>query len=451
VKVFVPNNYDMAGVNITMDDHVLNTSQTISGNLKSEGAITVTSMDLNYNVNNGTVVTQSLTSLNLTSLSNYSFSHATPWIPTATGINTIKVWASNINGNLDQNTNNDTVTKSVYVANDLSQRKVIFEQFTSNTCGPCASSAPAITTFLNNNNVNSENGKIVGIKYHMNYPSPGNDAAYTTESTARHTYYGVTGIPHANLGGNAYSGHSGAIATMQTVVNSEYNRPAIFNIEISAEYTPDSMITITGNYTSHVDLSGNMKLHVVLIENLVQKSTMNGTGTTSQTTFGQVMRKMLPNATGTTVATQTEGQNTAFTQTYNLKTGVQIFSNINDLTAVAFIQNNTTKEVYQSNSAPVELNDVGIHESKSNVSGVNVYPNPVSNNANLVFSLKAAESTQITVYNMIGELVYSNQLGVLPQGNHSYSINTQEFISGLYFVNLKSGNTVTTKKISVIR
>jgi thiol-disulfide isomerase/thioredoxin len=43
------------------------------------------------------------------------------------------------------------------------QRTVLFEQFTSNTCVPCASAAPVINNILNANNVNTPNGKVVSL------------------------------------------------------------------------------------------------------------------------------------------------------------------------------------------------------------------------------------------------------------------------------------------------
>jgi hypothetical protein len=72
--------FDGAVVSSTLNDVEKNGSINISGSFVNYGKTTITSMDLNYSVNGGTTVTQSLTGLNITGNggTNYTFTH---WYP----------------------------------------------------------------------------------------------------------------------------------------------------------------------------------------------------------------------------------------------------------------------------------------------------------------------------------------------------------------------------------
>ncbi|MBK8339035.1 MAG: hypothetical protein IPK99_03035 [Flavobacteriales bacterium] len=87
----------------------------VKGELRSLGADPVTSFDLNYTVDGGTPVVQSVGPVNLTAGDYHPFEHAQPWVPASTGAFTIEVWASNINGGADLNTSNDLGTAAVKV------------------------------------------------------------------------------------------------------------------------------------------------------------------------------------------------------------------------------------------------------------------------------------------------------------------------------------------------
>ncbi|MBK6754925.1 MAG: hypothetical protein IPG69_15420 [Flavobacteriales bacterium] len=87
----------------------------VKGELRSLGADPVTSFDLNYTVDGGTPVVQSVAPVNLTAGDYYPFEHTQPWVPGSTGAFTIEVWASNINGGTDLNTGNDLGLAAVKV------------------------------------------------------------------------------------------------------------------------------------------------------------------------------------------------------------------------------------------------------------------------------------------------------------------------------------------------
>ena len=73
-------------------------------------------------------------------------------------------------------------------------------------------------------------------------------------------------------------------------------------------------------------------------------------------------------------------------------------------------------------------------------STINIYPNPTSAIINVLVA--STENTEIVVLNVVGEVVYNN--------NHVLNVNKIDMsnqANGVYFVKVKSGNQVTTKKV----
>lgn len=77
-------------------------------------------------------------------------------------------------------------------------RKVLIEEWTSATCPPCATTNPLFDPLLE-----SFGEKIVVLKYQSYIPVTGDPmyAANTTESQARHTYYGINSAPSSRIDG----------------------------------------------------------------------------------------------------------------------------------------------------------------------------------------------------------------------------------------------------------
>jgi hypothetical protein len=90
----------------------------------------------------------------------------------------------------------------------------------------------------------------------------------------------------------------------------------------------------------------------------------------------------------------------------------------------------------------------GITE-ETNVSSVSVYPNPMTNNATVDFTLTDASKVSITLVNALGQAVITSELGNLSTGAHNYSLNTESIRAGLYFLTIKTSTGVITKKVSV--
>lgn len=108
-----PEAYDIGLYNVTSPQvYDEEGPKVIEGTIFNYGTILINSVDISYQVDNGTINTFSFTGLNLDNYEAYTFSHPTQWNAIA-GNHIIKTWISNLDGNADLNNLNDTLTKAV--------------------------------------------------------------------------------------------------------------------------------------------------------------------------------------------------------------------------------------------------------------------------------------------------------------------------------------------------
>jgi len=225
-----------------------------------------------------------------------------------------------------------------------SQRLVLLEEFTSATCGPCVSKN---TTFHNWQTQNPD--KFTSIYYHVNWPSAGDpmNLANPGEVSTRVNYYMPSGnhyVPYSVLDGNYYNG-SAAGWTM-TTVNNRYAVPSPFEVSVKHQISAgqDSVFScMLIKCTQNINAS--MTAHNVIIEKWIHFNSAPCANSNGERDFYNVMKKMLPTSAGTTLpAAMAPGD-------YVLLEGIWKFGTVYDVSqiaAVGFIQDKTTKEIYQT-------------------------------------------------------------------------------------------------------
>lgn len=224
-----------------------------------------------------------------------------------------------------------------------SQRMVLAEESTSSTCGPCASQNPAFDALL------QANADIVtAIKYHVWWPAPGNDPMYLhnpVDNAARTNYYGINSVPRAVMEGSYYNGQPASVS--QNMLNNLAAVPSPFEIQIQQEISPnEDSIYLTTLIKATEDVSGNMVAHVVVIEKHIGFSSPPGTN--GEKDFYNVMKKLLPSKSGTTMpSSMSAGDYIILQNAWKLEN----VYDINELGAVAFVQDNTSKDVHQAGNS----------------------------------------------------------------------------------------------------
>lgn len=223
-------------------------------------------------------------------------------------------------------------------------RRVLVEEFTNASCPPCAAQNPAFNTKITDNY-----DIVTAVKYQVNFPGydPMNEQN-PSEVDVRRGYYGVNGVPHATLNGvslandcNGYVGAPACMSAAELQAGAANLTPVTMTVTHAISPTYDSIL-VQVSVTSDLELTGNLRLHVAVMEEEINFE--SAPGSNGETEFFQVMRKMLPNANGTTTGGFTAGE----TKTYSFAWKIGYAYDLNQIGASAWLQNNDTKEVWQS-------------------------------------------------------------------------------------------------------
>jgi len=330
----------------------------------------------------------------------------------------------------------------------------LFEIFTSSTCPPCK---PGNITF-NNVVAGKPATDYVVVKYQQGFPGTGDP--YTTAETMsrRTTPYAISSVPRLEINGgwNQNAGSfTNALYVSARAVTPKYELTGTYYVN-----TTTKLVTVNVTY-KNIGTVTSPKLYVAIAENL----TTGNKKSNGETQFEDVVKKMLPNQSGTALTVNSNVQTKSFTFQFNgnyrLPANGLSTSYINnstehsveqftDLKVVAWIQG-SDKTVYQSANLTVNAS-TGI-ESKDiiNVDNVSVYPNPMANEGVLAYTLTESNSVSIEIINALGQIVASDNLGAKDSGEHKYSIDGSKLTNGIYFVNIKVGENSTTKKISILK
>jgi hypothetical protein len=305
--------------------------QAVKGKFSNLGQTPITSADVSYQANDGDIFSTSFSGLNVLTGGNSSFECADS-LDLPAGLYDLKVWISNLNGESgDDNPVNDTMVKSISIPTQLIYYRPFFEEFTSSTCAPCASFNNSV---LNPFIAQHEND-ITLVKYQMNWPGSG-DPYYTPEGGVRRTYYGVNAVPDMYIDGKKVATTS---AGVNGGFNATYGTMTYVNIASQHEIQGNNVI-IDANIQPYANYP-NVKVHMAIVEHV----TTQNVATNGETQFHNVMMKMVPDASGTT-ANLVSGQ--PLNLKFNQNMSATFVEQMDDLLVAIFIQDNSTKGIYQS-------------------------------------------------------------------------------------------------------
>jgi hypothetical protein len=79
------------------------------------------------------------------------------------------------------------------------------------------------------------------------------------------------------------------------------------------------------------------------------------------------------------------------------------------------------------------------------------YPNPFNPTTNISFTVPEAGKVKLAVYNLIGQEVAVLVNGVVTEGSHEVEFNAKSLPSGTYFYKLQSDNSVSIKKMLLLK
>jgi hypothetical protein len=448
--------YDLYVDDITTPSYVVTGNNAITGVIKNLGSAVITSLTLNYKINGGAVVTDAVTGISIPALGSYNFTHSIPWTSTGPGTNTVECYATDLNGNADQNTANDSYTKTVDVLYSIEQRAPLFEVFTSSTCPPCT---PGNQNF--HNIVDTINpSDFVYIKYQQDFPGTG-DPYTTDESVNRRAFYGINSIPRMENDGG-WDGNANSF----TYALYEEARSVPAQYKMIGTYTAD---TVARTYSAKIMYSPLFNATGTnLYTAISERTTHLNVKSNGETEFYQVMKKMLPDENGIAVANIAAGTWDSVTVTYTFNGNYRLPINgqaanvidnatensveeFGDLMMMGWLQSpNGTKQVYQASNFVLDVT-AGIYEMSKSINSILFYPNPASDFVNVEISLNTAEQIKMQLMDVQGKTieVKNNKLNA---GVNTVKFDVNKLPAGTYNVAVSdSKNNSFVRRIMVVR
>lgn len=452
VEVVTLKDDEISASEITMGDY---SDGVIRGTFTNQGASTITSAEVNYQIAGGTVETATVTGLNIAPFASAVIEHPTQY--TDVGLKSgIRYWVTQVNGVMDPTPADNEVTKpgSSFSGRTI-ERKVLIETFTSSTCGPCRPGNANLDAILTSQAI-SNPGRILSIKFQQNFPAPG-DPYCTDETQARRNYYGITGIPASIIEGFEQTNSNALTDENFTSKMSESGYGSFSGYLNLDPATQD--VYVTGTFTSSVNLYGNERLQLAIVE----RETFRNTGNNGETEFTDVVKKLLPSQNGTTLGNLQAGDSYTFDQVYTLPGSYRLPNNANDrislsfensvenfnnLYLVAWVEN--TSNNFVLNSGSFDGWAVGI-EDKLSIGELTVSPNPASTVSRIDLNLIEASTVNIEVFNELGQVVLSKDAGTLPAGSSNVELNVSELAAGVYHITAHMEKGHITRPLMIVR
>ena len=81
----------------------------------------------------------------------------------------------------------------------------------------------------------------------------------------------------------------------------------------------------------------------------------------------------------------------------------------------------------------------------------NIYPNPFNPKTQINISILQSGLYEFTAYNLLGQVVHSDQLVYDIPGQYTITWNAQNYISGTYIATISSGTQLVSKKLTLMK
>lgn len=438
-----PDNVRILSVNVP-EMAVPNSEVSVS--VRNMGSNTITSLNLNYSVDGGVPVSQVFTGLNIAPFANYEVTFATAIQALALGVDhVITVNAIQVNGLADTDITDNSADTTFMSATQSVTRAGLIEDFGSSSCLPCSYSAADFDPVLLSNNANEPGANVNVIKYQMDFPGIG-DRNYNLQAASRRSYYNVNAIPALFINGKSDNDDN------QAGIDKSKADQAFVTITGSYIVDGDSL-RATASMTPYFTSDDSFHVRLAFVQRHFTLDTNDIHQLTGQTDFYHVMRRatMFTLFAGI-IANQTYNFNYAID--YSVGNVEQDPWNFNfwshpiNTDLVIFLQGWPSKKVYQSVVVPAAWpTDV---KQIANELKVMVFPNPATDIAAIALNMNREADVRIIVTDASGKQVYCKNARPAA-GRNDMLIDTQNFPSGIYFVNIQTDKGTVTEKLSIIK
>lgn len=313
----------------------------------------------------------------------------------------------------------------IEVYENIGNKALLCELFTSSTCAPCSGFNPffdMIQSFVSPTILNT-------VKYQMNWPDNG-DLYYTNEGGERRDFYNINSVPSLYINGEEIDIYNYGL----DLIRNSLKQPSSLAINMNGNITK-TIVDATIDLTSIENIND---VHIFVSVN--EKQTHDNTGTNGEIEFNHVMMKMLTTSNGIAIDELLINETKTFTYSFDMST--TNMEEVNDLEIVAFVQNKNSKEVIQTATIDLSWRETTSNRKEEMETNVNIYPNPATE----YFLINTDFKSEVSIYSITGELILKIENYI--SGNE---INLSAFPNGTYLVTIVSGYNIDIKKLFIIR
>jgi len=298
------------------------------------------------------------------------------------------------------------------------RKYVLLEIATGTWCTYCPGSAMAADDHIEHGD------KVAVIEYHNN------DDYSNTDSDHRNSYYNVPGFPtayfdgiHSVIGGNMTQT---MYPTYKPVYDKSIQKRSLFDLKMEVTDAGNSELEVSITASKLYAYTNNkLRLQLVLTETHIPEIWQ-----TIMTEVNFVCRKMYPDYAGSLADFSTDS---VLNFTYTIP--VHESYNFNNCALIAFLQDNSTKEVLQAET--IKFNSLGKDELQE--ISVSVYPNPASDR---LFFTSDTPVTSVSVTDISGRIINVNNVS-------SGYIDVSLLKAGVYILSILTDKGTAVRKFSV--
>ena len=237
-----------------------------------------------------------------------------------------------VNGTVDDDTNNNGMDKTFNVSAGIAQRIPMIEHFSSSTCPPCVNVNYAMA------NLTAANpGKYTYTKYPCYWPGSG-DPYCNDDVRTRVAFYACNAAPQTFLDGI----DQGFTSVTQGALDEHYATPAFADVR-GAFNVEGNTINVIADFMSYFNMSG-----VNAYISINEKTTTGNVGTNGETEFHHILMKMLEDGNGNPLELNI-GEYKRFEYSFDMSS--TFVEEMDDLEVSLWIQDPVSREIFNSRFA----------------------------------------------------------------------------------------------------
>ncbi len=408
--------------------------------------------DIDYTIDGGSKVSYHVSGLSINPGETYSFKHGTPYDAT-TGSHKVLVSISKPNGNDDENKDDNELTKTFMVVNEVFTKVVVGEEATGTWCGWCVRGHVGLKDMEHN----YSSDKWIGIAVHNGDPMANEEYDGNISSM-------VSGYPSGVINRDLIADPSEFEDTYQEIKD----EVPLAKVEIyKATFDTDTRnIYVDASAIAALDLNNtSYRLSMVVIEDGVTGSEDGYNQANYYASNGITIKdwegidwsklgnpipadKMVYNHVGRYLVGGWDGVEGSVPSTlkYNEKNEYNFVSKLpakydeENIRVAVLLLDNTTGKILNAAEAEVEITTGTT--TIGNPADINIYPNPTKD----YITINAEKGAKISIYNTSGKVVLRSEMN-----EDKKTLSLSNLNKGSYFVEIYNNEKVYSKKIVIIK